>query len=365
MRYVIFSFTTKAATLSSHLHENIVNSNDSCTSYTTTKSELPPNLTKLNLPLKEQVKEIFHQVDAIIFVSACAIAVRSIAPFLESKKTDPAVIVIDELGRYAISLLSGHIGGGNELTKKVAEWIGATPIISTATDLNNIFAVDVFATKNNMYIDDMTLAKQVSSELLDNKDIGISSDFPITSQLPTQLNPVSNYSHGDPQSKLSMNSPNKLSLGITITLDEEKSIFDKTLHLIPRIITLGIGCKKGTPVEAIESLVLDTLAKYHISLHAIKQIASIDLKANEEGLLGFCKRYHLPFITNTSEELASLTGDFTPSTFVKSITGVDNVCERAALYQEPKGSLIIRKTARNGVTVAAVSQDYAIDFGGN
>lgn len=365
MRFAIFSFTTKAATLSSKIHKNIVNNNDCCTSYTTIKSELPPKLTKLSLPLKEQIKDIFHQVDAIIFVSACAIAVRSIAPFLESKTTDPAVIVVDELGQYTISLLSGHIGGGNELTKQVAGWIGATPIISTATDLNNLFAVDVFATKNNMYIDNMDLAKQISSELLDNKDIGISSDFPITSQLPKQLTLISDYSHGQPQSRLPIQSTNKLPLGITITLDDNKSTFDRTLHLIPRIITLGIGCKKGTPAEEIESLVLHTLTKYHISTHAIKQIASIDLKANEEGLLTFCERYRLPYITNTSEELASLTGDFTPSTFVKSVTGVDNVCERAALYQEPKGSLIIRKTASNGVTLAAVLQDYAIDFGGD
>lgn len=347
MRYVLFSFTPNASTLCSELHKNLVNNNNDCTSYTTIKSQLPPNLTKLRIPLKEQVKEVFHNVDAIIFVSACAIAVRSIAPFLESKTTDPAVIVIDELGQYAISLLSGHIGGGNELTKQVADFIGATPIISTATDLNHLFAVDVFATKNNMYIDDMNLAKQVSSDLLNHKGIGLTSDFPVKSPLPGQLR---------------IQSPDEttLPLGITITLDDKKSPFKDTLRLIPKIITLGIGCKKGTPMEDIEFLVVHTLAKYHISLHAIKQVASIDLKSNEEGLLAFCERYNLPLITNTSEELASLSGDFTPSTFVKSITGVDNVCERAALYQDPKGSLIIRKTAKNGVTIAAVLTDYVI-----
>lgn len=363
MRYVLFSFTAKAATLSSKLHRTIINNNNSCTSYTTIKTELPPYLTKLNLPLKEQVKEIFHNVDAIIFVSACAIAVRSIAPFLESKTTDPAVIVIDELGQYAISLLSGHIGGGNELTKQVADWIGATPIISTATDLNNLFAVDVFATKNNMYIDNMTLAKQVSSDLLDNKEIGISSDFPIKSSLPKQLVIISDHSnHLDVQkeTRLPIETLDELPLGIAITLDERKSPFHRTLHLIPKIVTLGIGCKKDTPMEAIESLVLQTLAKHHISIHAVKQVASIDLKSNEEGLVIFCEKYNIPFITNTSEKLALLTGDFTPSAFVKSVTGVDNVCERAALYQEPNGSFIIRKTASNGVTIAAVLTDFKI-----
>ncbi|WP_455715194.1 cobalt-precorrin 5A hydrolase [Anaerosporobacter sp.] len=349
MRYVLFSFTPNASTLCSELHKNLVNNSNDCTSYTTIKSQLPPNLTKLNLPLKEQIKVIFHNVDAIIFVSACAIAVRSIAPFLESKTTDPAVIVIDELGQYVISLLSGHIGGGNELTKQIADFIGATPIISTATDLNHLFAVDVFATKNNMYIDDMNLAKQVSSDLLNHKEIGLTSDFPVKSPLPDHLR---------------MQSPDETSLpfGIAITLDDKKYPFEVTLRLIPKIITLGIGCKKGTPMEDIEFLILHTLAKHHISLHAIKQIASIDLKSSEEGLLSFCEKYHLPYITNTSAELASLEGDFTPSTFVKSVTGVDNVCERAALYQDPEGSLIIRKTVRNGVTIAVVLADYIIKF---
>ena len=362
MRYVLFSFTTKAATLSSQLHKNIINDNNSCTSYTTIKSELPPYLTKLNLPLKEQVKEVFHNVDAIIFISACAIAVRAIAPFLESKTTDPAVVVIDELGQYAISLLSGHIGGGNELTKQIADLIGATPIISTATDLNNTFAVDVFATKNNMYIDNMTLAKQVSSELLDNKEIGISSDFPINSNLPNQLIFISDDSHVHSQGGISRQSSNEFSLGISITLDENKPTFDRTLHLIPRIITLGIGCKKDTPMEAIESMVLHTLVEHHISIHAVKQVASIDLKGNEAGLLGFCQKYNLPFIVHSAKELSSLTGDFTPSPFVKSITGIDNVCERAAIYQEPNRALLIKKTAANGVTIAAAICPYKVFF---
>lgn len=362
MRYVLFSFTTKAATLSSQLHKKIENDNNSCTSYTTIKSELPPYLTKLNLPLKEQVKEVFHNVDAIIFVSACAIAVRSIAPFLESKTTDPAVVVIDELGQYAISLLSGHIGGGNELTKQIANLIGATPIISTATDLNNTFAVDVFATKNNMYMDNMTLAKQVSSELLDNKEIGLSSDFPVNSSLPKQLVLISGHSDVRQQTTLPIQSPGELPLGITISLDEQKSPFDRTLHLIPRIITLGIGCKKDTPMEVIETMVLHTLAKHHISIHAVKQVASIDLKAHEAGLLDFCQQYKLPFNVYSAKELSSLTGDFTPSPFVKSITGIDNICERAALYQEPTGTILIKKTAAHGVTIAAVICPYVIVF---
>ncbi|WP_310603318.1 cobalt-precorrin 5A hydrolase [Anaerosporobacter sp.] len=373
MRYILFSFTRKAAALSSQLHKNIIENGDQCISYTTVKQELPDLITKLEQPLSRQLEETFHNVDAIIFVSACAIAVRSIAPFLESKTTDPAVIVIDELGQYAISLLSGHIGGGNELTKQVADWIHATPIISTATDLNNLCAVDVFATKNNMFIDNMKLAKQVSSDILDGQKIGLYSDFSIESQIPNELifysatntipNILKDSSTNDTiliGSTPSYSAPP--SLGIIIGLDDSKTIFQENLHLIPKIITLGIGCKKGTPIETIKSTVLQTLSKHNISIHAVKQIASIDLKANEEGLLTLCQEYRLPFITNSAEELASLEGDFTPSSFVQSITGVNNVCERAALYQKPQGKFIIRKTAENGVTIAAVISPYNIVF---
>ena len=128
--------------------------------------------------LKNGQEEDFEDCDAIVFIGACGIAVRSIAPFVKSKKIDPAVVVVDEQGQFAISLLSGHIGGANELTEEIAEILRAQSVITTATDLNDKFAVDVFAKKNGCFISDMELAKEISAALLAGKEVGFASDFP-------------------------------------------------------------------------------------------------------------------------------------------------------------------------------------------
>ena len=134
--------------------------------------------------IKEWTKARFADCDAIIFIGACGIAVRSIAPFVKSKKVDPAVVVVDEQGKFAISLLSGHIGGANELAQEVAEIVHGQPVVTTATDLNNKFAVDVFAKKNGCFISDMNLAKEVSAALLAGKEVGFASDFPWLGEIP-------------------------------------------------------------------------------------------------------------------------------------------------------------------------------------
>lgn len=126
----------------------------------------------------------FETDDAIIFVGACGIAVRSIAPYVASKKSDPAVLVIDECGKFVISLLSGHLGGANELTLEVAELLGAVPVVTTATDLHHRFAVDVFAKKNCCGIQNMKAAKEVSAALLAGEPVGFYSEFPWTGKLP-------------------------------------------------------------------------------------------------------------------------------------------------------------------------------------
>ena len=126
---------------------------------------------KVTGTLREWAEEWIPKLDGIVFFSATGIAVRTIAPFVVSKKTDPAVVVIDEQGNYAISLLSGHLGGANELAKFAAESIGAVPVITTGTDVNHTFAVDVFARKNNLVIADMRLAKEMAALLIRGKTI--------------------------------------------------------------------------------------------------------------------------------------------------------------------------------------------------
>lgn len=297
------------------------------------------------ISLQEWAKQQFQQSDVIVFIGATGIAVRAIAPCLKDKKEDPAVLVMDERARFVIPLLSGHIGGANDFAKEMARRFDSIPIITTATDINYKFAVDVFAKKNDLFITDMKLAKQISAALLREENVGFLNEFERKGDLPKQL---------------VEGTDNKL--GISISLRETKKPFFDTLTLIPKIITLGIGCKKGKSSEEIEAFVLDVLSDLDISIHSIHQVASIDLKKEEEGLRLFCKAYNLAFKTYSKEVLESVPGDFSESSYVKQITGVGNVCERAAVMGSNYGTLIQRKVAKNGITVSIAKKEKVIYF---
>ena len=154
-----------------------------------------------------------------------------------------------------------------------------------------------------------------------------------------------------------------LPIGMAITLSKRLAPFRKsTLRLLPKIVHLGIGCKRNTPLERIEELVLPELERLDLDMRSIAGIASVDLKKDEQGLLAFAKKYNFPAHFYTAEELNALEGDFTPSAFVQSVVGVSNVCERSAVKDAGGGRLALRKTSRNGVTLAIAVEDLVLDF---
>lgn len=292
-------------------------------------------------PSKPFYGPIFGWADAMVFVGSIGIAVREIAPHLRSKMTDPAVIGTDELARFVVPLLSGHIGGGNEMALRLAEHLGATPVVTTATDINRKFSVDAWAAKQGYFITNMDIAKTVSAEILERK-VPIMSDFPIVTELPSGT--VAGDS-GD--------------VGILISYIKKKP-FDKTLLLVPPVLHLGIGCRRGTPAEAVKAAVEEVLRENGIHKRAIKCAASVDIKADEEGLLQYCREAGIPIEFYTAEELDAVEGDFSHSDLVKSVTGVGCVCERAAMVGASR--LIVKKTAVNGVTVALAAEETEVKF---
>lgn len=285
---------------------------------------------------------LFDWADALIFVGSCGIAVRAIAPHIRDKRTDPAVICIDERAVHVIPLLSGHIGGANELAQTLSETLGATAVITTATDINNKFSVDAWAAKHGYIIDSMPLAKAVSAEILER-------NVPLCSDLKITTNPPKGVEYGS-----------KGKIGIYIGW-EKKSPFDNTLRLIPPVLHLGIGCRKGTDAETIGNTVDAVLETCNIDKRAVKSVASIDLKSEEEGLLSYCRENGWQVNFYSAEKLRSVQGEFTPSSFVQRVTGVDNVCERSAMINADR--LIVQKTAANGVTVAIAAEKAEICFG--
>lgn len=285
---------------------------------------------------------IFETSDAIVFVGSVGIAVRKIAPYVKDKRTDPAVVSIDELGTFVIPLLSGHIGGANDLALRLAETLGAAPVITTATDINHKFSVDAWAARNGYILSNMCKAKAVSADILE-KDIPLLSDFPVVTDYP---NGVIAGDCGE--------------IGICITYGQ-KEPFARTLRLIPPILHLGIGCHRDIETDAIREAVNSVLQANGLDRRAVRCVASIDLKSDERGLLEFCEENGWPISFYSAEELWAVPGEFTASEFVQSITGVDNVCERAALAGAEK--LIVRKTAHNGVTVAVAAEHLEVHFG--
>ena len=272
------------------------------------------------------------EADALIFVGAAGIAVRAIAPHVKDKFTDPAVVSVDEAGRFVIPLLSGHVGGANELAIRVAALIGGQAAVSTATDVNGLFAVDLWARERDMVITDRVLAKEVSAALLEGRSVGFASDF----------------SHPCPAGL----TEGPAELGVWVTWTTGPGPFPRTLRLAPRGLILGIGCRKGIPEENIREAVEEALSGYEPA--AVERAATIDLKENEPGLLAFCAARGLPLAVFSAAELAAAEGDFTPSDFVREVTGVDNVCERAAVCAG--GTILMPKRAKNGVTVAVAGR---------
>ncbi|MBU5430177.1 cobalt-precorrin 5A hydrolase [Kineothrix sp. MSJ-39] len=294
-------------------------------------------------PLQEWTGEAFADHQPILFIGACGIAVRAIAPFVQDKLTDSPVLVMDEKGRHIIPILSGHIGGANELACRLAEAIGAEPVLTTATDVNHIFAVDVFAKENGLRIANREGIRYISDKLLRGQQVSVQLD----KAFPFQIKEVE--------------LPEGLVLydkGKRSDLDPDLVIFRKkngmagstqALYLTVKPYVLGIGCKKGKSLAELRSFV-----QRHVTAEQLQNcyaIASIDLKAEEVGLQELAQYYGVPLITYSSEVLSQVEGTFSESDFVKETTGVGSVCERAAVCLG-KGQLLQRKIAEDGMTLA-------------
>lgn len=343
MKIAVISFTRNGKCLADHITEllkvdhEVINA-VKCSSVSSSIGE----------SLSEWTGKMFQSRDALVFVGAVQIAVRAIAPYVRSKKTDPAVLVFDEKGTYGIPVLSGHLGGANELAMSICAGIQARPVVTTATDLQGRWAVDVFARKNGLVIREMERARQISAAVLEGRKITIAADDwtrRVEGVLPEDVVRYEDTPGAEPD----------IRIGI---LEQER----QTLHLIPRAVIAGIGCKKGVSAAQIEEAVDLACSRAGVCRESIYKVASIDLKAREQGLLEYCDKYRLERSFYSAEELGRVPGIYSGSEFVACVTGVDNVCERSAVLASGGGRLIAEKLARNGVTVALAQKDWRVRF---
>lgn len=292
-----------------------------------------------------------RQCDAIIFVGATGIAVRAIAPFICGKTVDPAVLVIDEAGRYVISLLSGHLGGANALARTAASLIEAEPIITTATDAESAFAVDTFAKENGFLLTDLRKAKEVSAKVLRGEKLRIYSDIPMERLVQRPARHEAELVSAQDIDRADI----VISYRTHILKPAEKSSQAIGLRLIAKRVHVGLGARKGVTQAEVAAAVATCLEDAGIDPRAVVALASIDLKKQEAGILAYSYESGVPFVTYTAEELRTVEGAFAGSSFVQSVTGVANVCERAAAYAAGRSGhaeVLVHKTIHGNVTTA-------------
>ena len=343
MKIGMICFTARGTAICRLLCRRFRDTGTECTGYVPQRFWKPEweaeGIKPQDKSLSEWTGSMFGQKRALVFIGAAGIAVRAIAPFVRDKMTDPPVVAVDEAGHFCIPLLSGHVGGANELAERMACWLQGIPVITTATDINGIFAVDVFAARRGLCITDRKKAKEISAWLLDGGKVGFFCD-----------------SHN-----ICRNSVCRHNIWITFRNSERPShspdreaVF---LRLVPKVAVVGVGCRKGTPPDILEGCVLEALERGGIDPAAVKALSTIDIKAGEEAVTRLARRYGWELRTFTSRELLAVEGEFQESDFVRSAVGVGNVCERSCTARG--GRLLIHKQAGKGVTVAAAIEPVA------
>ncbi|MDI6801506.1 MAG: precorrin-3B C(17)-methyltransferase [Thermodesulfovibrionales bacterium] len=287
------------------------------------------------------VCNLWSQHRRLIFIMAAGIVVRTITPLLKDKKTDPAVVVLDEKGKYAISLLSGHLGGANEIAKEIANFLGGEAVITTASDINNLPSIDLWAQKNNLVIEEWSLMPHISTKLLNNGFLTAYSDIDI--ELPNEFQRTVN--------------PETADFLVTNKSQTTRSPF--CFHLRTKNLVVGIGCNSRTSAEEIEEVVMRTLRKNNLSFLSIHSIATIDKKSNEAGLLAFAKKYGFRINTFTANELNTVEG-IKKSEAVFKATGAYGVSEPAAILASDMGKLVVSKQKDGNVTIAIAERQSAV-----
>ena len=294
--------------------------------------------------VKKYFPILFYEYDAIIAIMASGILIRSIAPLIESKITDPAVINIDDNGKFVISTLSGHIGGANELTNKISNLIDATPVITTSTDVNNKLGIDVLARDLYLSIDNPKEILYFNKAILEGREISLTVNpnknfeylFEYLNKTPMEINVSIYYTSRIPVDE------------VHVTLDEHELILKE------KKIVVGIGCRRGKEYEKICEGFVKSLDDLNILPSRVNLLASAEIKKDEKGILELSENFGIPVNFVEIDKLKLFeSDDVSKSEFVYSKFGIYGVCEPSALIMAGyESKLIYKKTSYDGVTIS-------------
>ncbi|MEW6593469.1 MAG: cobalamin biosynthesis protein [Thermodesulfobacteriota bacterium] len=276
---------------------------------------------------------IWQEYDGLVCVMAAGIVVRCIAPLVADKECDPAVVVVDEAGRFSVSFLSGHFGGANDLAQRVAQVTGGQAVITTASDVLGQTALDLWAREQHLVAEERQPLTRASATLVNRGTLRIFSEIPVVS-LPPELVAVAAPDEAD-----------------CIVSHRLESWPDGILVLRPRHLVVGIGCNRGTSTKDIGVALDEAFAEHNLSPLAIRNLASIDVKSDEAGLLAFAEGRGLVIDFYSKDELNRVAG-ISPSEAVLRATGAQGVAEPAALLSSGADNLLVRKMKWKDVTIA-------------
>ncbi len=294
---------------------------------------------------------LINNYSGIICIMASGIVMRTLSPFLTRKDRDPAVVVVDERGRFAISLVSGHLGGANELAAKVAAITGGEPVITTATDVQGVFALDLLAKRLRCKKLDFELLKRCSYDLLHGEKVGLypallQSMIPAGEQRGIRFyNSIKRLLASDCRCKAVVSNREVIPAG-----RGKKS--GAVIHLRPGNLVIGVGCNRNTPTSEIEQAVTACLEKAGCSLQSVARVATVSNKASEKGLLSFVRKHGLALDVFSPARLNRVACPTPPSGHVIKAVGSGGVCEPAALLSAGVKRLLCPKQKNGNVTVA-------------
>jgi cobalt-precorrin 5A hydrolase len=304
--------------------------------------------------LGEFVKENYGKVDALVGVMAAGIVIRAVAPLLESKLVDPAVVVVDVSGRFVVSLLSGHLGGANELARLIAEGIGATPVITTASDVMGKQSVDDLAVALHLTIENPESLVAVNSAIVNGNKLVLvilgDVRIPLTKVLGFDVKQADTLEQA-------AEIVSSYDAGAVISRESSPmNMFTKPITILkPKTVAVGLGARKNVEEYAIENAVNVALMKLNLPLERVDRLATVSIKKDSLSMVKAAENLGLKLEFVDVEVLRTFKhGDLSPdSEIVKRNIGVGGVCERAALIMAGKQArLILKKTKLNGVTIA-------------
>ncbi|MDY2663008.1 precorrin-6A reductase [Bariatricus massiliensis] len=371
---IIISFTESGSRLNETLCRKLAGGGNACEGYCIERLAEKHGLLKLPEDVSTWIGSLWGRA-AFLFIGAAGIAVRYTAPWVRDKFTDSPVVVMDEKGSFAIPLLSGHVGGAVEIARKAAECTGAVPVITTATDVQEKFAVDVFATKNGLTISDRKIAREISASILDGSEVGIffHEEEPFRDlkeqfltwgaegvYICSSLKELEHYVYGiavaDYHTARALQEKGGTRRILFLWKEGENTLASDELPQSPSGIVVGIGCRRGAKKELLEAGLWKVLEANGAGIKDVAAFASIDLKRDEAGILELVDKYGIPFYTYSAEELQAVKEVSSRSKFVRQTVGVDNVCERAARLACPRGRLIQPKLCTEGAAFALVKK---------